>query len=289
LVGGYCLDIPRADTRNGIDLIVWDCKQSDNQLWFIDDKGYIRSKLNYNKCIDPQGPSTANGSPVQLWDCEDDFTFHLWSIHSGRISSKQSPGQCIAAPESKRDGKVHMWDCGDTHTQNWSLITDAVALTLNIDAGCPARKTVTMYKFCIQGDNDAGANGEHRLKLDGNWLYPEFRNYREGQCHEINVGGRAVDSYKSLTVGTEEHDTWSENDSYLATMTASQWYNPTCETYEVVLAKEHKHEMEKSVCWNLSAGAEIKGVQIGAGAESCTSWTEPADSFIWYMEIKPAY
>ncbi len=82
------------------------------------------------------------------------------------------------------------------------------------------------------------------LKLDGDWLYDGYRDYLEGQCHNISAPSRVVEAWKSLTVGTEEHDTTSENDSYFATMTAEEWYSPTCATYEIELASTtplHRH------------------------------------------------
>jgi hypothetical protein len=154
---------------------------------------------------------------------------------------------------------------------------------------CADNKKVTMYKFCINGDCDAGAQGEHRLKLDGNWLYGGYRDYREGQCHSITVPSQVVEPYKSLTVGTEEHDTWSENDSWFAEMSGGEWYNPKCATYEVRLAKQFEAEKAKSVCWDISAEAAANGVTVGAGVTSCTAWTQPAESFMWILKVEPEW
>mmetsp|Transcript_6375 Transcript_6375/g.11349 ORF Transcript_6375/g.11349 Transcript_6375/m.11349 type:complete len:200 (-) Transcript_6375:35-634(-) len=112
---GYCLDVPNSNTNNGIDLIVSPCNGAKSQQWLFADGGYIRSRLNHNKCIDPQGPSMENRLPVQLWDCKDNYTFQMWSMDSGRISSKHSPGQCIDVRES--EGKVVMWECHGGQTQ----------------------------------------------------------------------------------------------------------------------------------------------------------------------------
>jgi len=92
-------------------------------------------------------------------------------------------------------------------------------------------------------------------------------DFREGQCHSINFPAKTADAWKSLAVGTEEHDDWSENDSYFATMTASSWYSETCETYEVILAKEHTSERKESMCWEMSAGGSAKGVGLGLTAK----------------------
>jgi hypothetical protein len=143
-----------------------------------------------------------------------------------------------------------------------------------------------VYKFCIDGDCDAGAYGEHRLRLDGNWFYNGYWDFREGQCHSIVVPSQFVEAWSSLTVGTEEEDSTSQNDSWFADMPSSQWYNPTCETYEIRLSKQFEAEKAKSVCWDISVEAEAKGVTVGAGATSCTSWTQPAESFMWTAKRK---
>jgi hypothetical protein len=152
---------------------------------------------------------------------------------------------------------------------------------------CSKEKNVSIYKFCIEGDCDSGAEGEHRLKLDGHWLWGGFKDFREGQCHSINYPAKTVDAWKSLAVGTEEHDDWTENDSYFATMTASSWYSETCETYEVILAKEHTSERKESMCWEMSVGGSAKGVDLGLTATRCTEWTKPSESFLWYLKVEP--
>ncbi len=152
---------------------------------------------------------------------------------------------------------------------------------------CSKEKKVSIYKFCIEGDCDSGAEGEHRLKLDGQWLWGGFRDFREGQCHSINHSAKTVDAWKSLAVGTEEHDDWSENDSYFATMTASSWYSETCETYEIILAKEHTSAKKESMCWEMSASGGAKGVDLGLTATRCTEWTTPSESFLWYLKVEP--
>jgi len=154
---------------------------------------------------------------------------------------------------------------------------------------CSKEKRVQVYRFCIEGDCDAGAEGEHRLKLDGQWLWGGFRDFREGQCHSIYHSAKTVAAWKSLAVGTEEHDDWSENDSWFATMTASDWYSETCETYEVILSKQHAAEKKESMCWEMSAAGGAKGVDLGLTATRCSEWTKPSESFLWYLKVEPKH
>lgn len=163
---------------------------------------------------------------------------------------------------------------------------------------CPKKK-VKIYKFCIDGDDDAGAHGEHQLRLDGRRYYPQsscdcrqrpngYCKWREGQCHNLgSAQAWAVHSAKSLTVGTEEYDTWSENDSYVAHLGSAEWHNPTCETYEVRIAKPFKSEVQKSVCWEASASVTAKMGEVGGSVTSCSEWTQPAESYVWFMTVEP--
>jgi hypothetical protein len=164
---------------------------------------------------------------------------------------------------------------------------------------CSGAKKVRIDVFCINGDDDAGAYGEHQIRLNGNTYYPSsssdcsqctsgFCDWREGQCHNLQ-GAQfvVVNAFQSINVGTEEHDSTSENDSAFATLSSNDWYNPTCDSYEVKFSKDFKSEQERKVCWNV--GASVSGTmgEINAGIEDCTTWTDPAESFVWLMTVEP--
>ena len=164
---------------------------------------------------------------------------------------------------------------------------------------CSAEKKIKIYKFCINGDDDAGSHGEHQIRLDGQKYFPNrssdcaqdptgYCAWREGQCHNLDSAPyKEIPAFKSLTVGTEEHDTTSQNDSYYAALSSNDWYNPTCETYEVQIAKQFSAATQKSLCWNVGASASNGGAEINAGIQSCSTWTEPAESYVWYMRVEP--
>lgn len=50
---------------------------------------------------------------------------------------------------------------------------------------CPKKK-VKIYKFCIDGDDDVGANGEYQIRLNGNKCYPhsssDCKQGSDGYC-----------------------------------------------------------------------------------------------------------
>lgn len=92
-------------------------------------------------------------------------------------------------------------------------------------------------------------------------------------------------SAKYLTLGTEEHDAWSENDNYVAELDSAEWYNPTCETYEVRIAKPFKSEVQKSVCLEASASVRASMGEVGGGITSCSEWTQPEESYVLPLSV----
>lgn len=50
-----CLDVWQGRTTNGQAVHLWPCDYNAAQLWYLDVEGYIRSKLNINKCLDVGG------------------------------------------------------------------------------------------------------------------------------------------------------------------------------------------------------------------------------------------
>lgn len=173
-----------------------------------------------------------------------------------------------------------------------------------MQSSCSLEKKVKIYKFYINGDCDGGAYGEHQLRLDGHKYFPLFDgdcaqetsgycDFREGQAHNIENKAmwQVIEAYKSITVGTEERDVWNENDSHSNYLSANDWYNPQCAPYEVIISRDFSAETSKKVCWNVggSVSGSYKGVEgeINAGVESCSEWTEPAESFIWFLKVEP--
>ena len=128
------------------------------------------------------------------------------------------------------------------------------------------------------------------MKLDGSWLYGDYRDYREGQCHNLNpntlsVKSKTIQPGVPLNVATEEHDNWpNSNDYWSAQIPSEEWYDPTCASYEVKIAKEHTGRKEVSSCiwYNFS-----DNIFYSSSAGVCDKWVEPPQSFIWMMKVDP--
>ena len=169
-----------------------------------------------------------------------------------------------------------------TAVSNGKVTKEEIHPRRSLTGGCSTNKKVTMVKFCIQGYCDPGEEGEHRLKLDGDWLYDGFRDYKQDTCHSISYS-KVVEGWKSLTVGTEEHDSMSQHDSYFATLSNEEWYNPTCEKYTLALSKPHSYAGSYSICM-----AQSSPVFDFFNYESCGSiYDYPEESFTWELEIEP--
>jgi hypothetical protein len=128
---------------------------------------------------------------------------------------------------------------------------------------CSREKKVRIYKFCINGDDDgAGPHGEHTLRLNGQRYYPSsgYKSLREGQCHNLpDTPWREVGAWKTLDVGTEEHDDTSENDSTFAHLSPEDWYIDTCLGYELKMSRDFKSEKNYKACFEVG----VKGVFQG--------------------------
>jgi len=85
------------------------------------------------------------------------------------------------------------------------------------------------------------------MRVDGEKYYPNnssdcsqdpwgFCDWRMGQAHNINGPWKYIGDHRSITVGLEEHDTTSGNDSASAMLQSSEWHSPTCDLYEVQLS-----------------------------------------------------
>jgi hypothetical protein len=141
---------------------------------------------------------------------------------------------------------------------------------------------------------------EVNVKLNGSPYFPEngsFIDIRNEDCANLEDKGASwkdvtSKAYRSITVGAEEEDDTSENDMLSATLPASQWWTSECGAWEVIFSENFNEETKRKVCWNLEISGGVKDPEgvaeanAKAGVESCSEWTEPAESVLWYMEVE---
>jgi hypothetical protein len=198
------------------------------------------------------------------------------------------------------------------HSEGMSLMKYGVLRGSAADDGAPAgtnvrelqisctRKKVRIRKFCINGDDDWGPWGEHQLRLDDRKYWPRsssdcpqtdagFCDWREGQCHVLyNSPYWNIASDLELSVGTEEFDPGSENDSTTVNLPPEQWYNPTCNTYQVRISEDFSPAENSSICWSFGGSIPIGPGTVNADVKKCSSSTLTAGSYVWYVEVRRA-
>jgi hypothetical protein len=74
---GKCLDIEKRSIENGTEIHQWSCHDADSQRWHLDPKGYLRSKLDFNKCA-TVADTGDNYARVEIWDCNEKLS-QRWS------------------------------------------------------------------------------------------------------------------------------------------------------------------------------------------------------------------
>ncbi|MEU5155788.1 ricin-type beta-trefoil lectin domain protein [Glycomyces sp. NPDC021274] len=68
--GGLCVDAEGYDSRNGTDLISWNCNGARNQGFWLDEaRGSLHVELSHDRCVDVESGRMRAGTPLVLWDC----------------------------------------------------------------------------------------------------------------------------------------------------------------------------------------------------------------------------
>lgn len=116
-----------------------------------------------------------------------------------------------------------------------------------------------------------------------------------------------IENFQSLTVGTEREVGFGFGDeATFVRMAATEWNTESCEPYEIVMARDFGSQQDKKLCWNVDLSLPIPigdmkkgsslecnvdgGVSSGGvdlNVDCCHSWTEPPESYIWFMKVYP--
>merc|ERR1712038_421563 len=123
---GLCLAVP-SYASNGVDLILWNCHQGNNQKWQLNHDGSISSSLDNNKCIEVQGSVYSSGTPIEVQDCNSGNPAQQWDFLSdGTIQSLGNPSYCIDG--NGFDNVVYLWTCGGSSDQYWTKLDAGMRL-----------------------------------------------------------------------------------------------------------------------------------------------------------------
>ncbi|ELT91655.1 hypothetical protein CAPTEDRAFT_166761 [Capitella teleta] len=116
-MNGKVLDVAGDNHEEGADVIMFGKKDeaSDNQLWFEDPAGNIRSKMNGFHLDTSDGSlKTSNG--------HDEESEHFWLFSGEQIANFHNRNQVLDIAEGCDDdcAKVCAWDCHGESNQQWS-------------------------------------------------------------------------------------------------------------------------------------------------------------------------
>lgn len=115
-----CLDLETRSLENGNEIHQWSCHDADSQRWYLDPQGYLRNKMNFNKCATVAGDG-GKGSRVQIQDCSDKLS-QRWSVYGDNGLRSQYGQQYMLDIEGGWgwNGKpAHLWPYHGKDTQRW--------------------------------------------------------------------------------------------------------------------------------------------------------------------------
>jgi len=118
-LSGKVLDVEGGNARPGARIIVWGQKggQADNQLWFEDMYGNIRSKLNDAVVLDGTSGTLHLGS----YDANVPRTY--WAVHDNRIVNVFNQSECLDIKGNNAgDGaEICIWSYKGSSNQHWKF------------------------------------------------------------------------------------------------------------------------------------------------------------------------
>ena len=115
---GKCLDVAGGWTFNGTNVQSYDCNNTGAQKWFYEAAtGFIRSRLNRNKCLDNGGQFYNNGKLV-LWSCQNSDNMR-WDMTGNSLRPRKAPNMTVHAFGTGNSSNVGMWSYQGKAEQQW--------------------------------------------------------------------------------------------------------------------------------------------------------------------------
>lgn len=115
----YCIDLYARSTTNSNKVWYYKCNFSPAQYWYKDSAGYIRSKIDINKCLVGWGGRTTKGTGLMIYDCFSDDPRFMWDIYQdGSIRPRNNDDVCIT-PSTAKGGQqdLVLYDCDKKYSK----------------------------------------------------------------------------------------------------------------------------------------------------------------------------
>lgn len=115
---GKCLDVAGARTWNGTNVQSYRCNGSNAQKWFYEvSTGYLRSGLNWNKCLD-NGGQHRNGGKVVIWSCVNSNNMR-WDFVGNTLRPRPNHNVAVDAFGTGDSSNVGLWSTHGGTNQQW--------------------------------------------------------------------------------------------------------------------------------------------------------------------------
>ncbi|MEV6349944.1 ricin-type beta-trefoil lectin domain protein [Actinoplanes sp. NPDC051851] len=117
---GRCVDVPGANSADGLKMQMWDCNGGVAQKFSWDSSGRL---VVMGKCLDVAGAATENGTRIQLANCSGNPA-QVWEL-DGKMLRNPMSNRCLDIRDwNKNNGAgLQIWDCNPAGqvNQNWTL------------------------------------------------------------------------------------------------------------------------------------------------------------------------
>lgn len=122
------LDVSGSKADNGVQIIQWDFKKSNNQLWEFVRVGNFYQIVNKatGKCLDVEGAKPNNGARIIQWESNKGNN-QLWEFQRDekgfyRIISKATSKALTVEDNAVENGaRIVQWEVNDGNNQLWEI------------------------------------------------------------------------------------------------------------------------------------------------------------------------
>ncbi|KAH6890223.1 carbohydrate-binding module family 13 protein [Coprinopsis sp. MPI-PUGE-AT-0042] len=124
-----CLDVRGAVFANGTPVQIYDCNETEAQMWVFTEAqtGYLIQLANTGFCLDSV-IALPNGHPMKLWDCYFYLPQQQWGATDNNLiklfNLQYAPdGVCLDLTEGRLDNAnvVQTWECSPNNpNQVWT-------------------------------------------------------------------------------------------------------------------------------------------------------------------------
>ncbi|MFF8868385.1 RICIN domain-containing protein [Streptomyces sp. NPDC015139] len=122
LASGRCLTVPDVADPDSLQLSIWDCTGSPEQVWTLTPQQQLTVRGG-TRCLDPYEAAPDLGTAVDTNPCNGGLQ-QQWEIHSDGSITNVASGLCLDVNGGARANgtKIDLWRCYGTPNQLWEPV-----------------------------------------------------------------------------------------------------------------------------------------------------------------------